>query len=275
MIRVQYHNLQNRTFSMQGYEDSLPPPATSSAAERSRRSCSAASSRSRSRTTSQPGSRSGSQPPPTEPMPSTSRLNASVITSNLPAKRERSESADVDRIGPSSSLSQIEDDFDGPPSLKRMRLQTDSIDDVNKMLTTNTAYSSFDAGLPSTTGASSSHEHEGDALRRRDSVQSREPNAIDVDTLHDGDIHAARPREEVADAPGQDNSRNGPSRAPSKMRSPCEPLSSYTCPICFCSPTYATLTPCGHICCGECLFTAVKATIERSQFHGPASQNAK
>ncbi|KZT27255.1 hypothetical protein NEOLEDRAFT_1043803, partial [Neolentinus lepideus HHB14362 ss-1] len=44
-----------------------------------------------------------------------------------------------------------------------------------------------------------------------------------------------------------------------------EPLSAYTCPICFSQPTHATLTPCGHVCCGECLFTAVKTTIARSQ----------
>ena len=43
-----------------------------------------------------------------------------------------------------------------------------------------------------------------------------------------------------------------------------EPLSTYTCPICFSPPTNATLTPCGHICCGQCLFTAVKSTIRRN-----------
>ncbi|KAH7928314.1 hypothetical protein BV22DRAFT_1005080 [Leucogyrophana mollusca] len=43
-----------------------------------------------------------------------------------------------------------------------------------------------------------------------------------------------------------------------------EPLSAYTCPICFSPPTNATLTPCGHICCGSCLFTAVKSTMRRN-----------
>ncbi|KAI9568196.1 hypothetical protein HD554DRAFT_1985344, partial [Boletus coccyginus] len=43
-----------------------------------------------------------------------------------------------------------------------------------------------------------------------------------------------------------------------------EPLSTYTCPICFSPPTNATLTPCGHICCGQCLFTAVKSTMRRN-----------
>ena len=43
-----------------------------------------------------------------------------------------------------------------------------------------------------------------------------------------------------------------------------EPLATYTCPICFFPPTNATLTPCGHVCCGQCLFTAVKATMRRN-----------
>lgn len=42
-----------------------------------------------------------------------------------------------------------------------------------------------------------------------------------------------------------------------------EPLHTYACPICFASPTNATLTPCGHIMCGECLFTAVGAAVAR------------
>ncbi|EKM77934.1 hypothetical protein AGABI1DRAFT_129725 [Agaricus bisporus var. burnettii JB137-S8] len=42
-----------------------------------------------------------------------------------------------------------------------------------------------------------------------------------------------------------------------------EPLSEYTCPICFFPPSNATLTPCGHVCCGSCLFTAVKTTLQR------------
>ncbi|KDQ24938.1 hypothetical protein PLEOSDRAFT_1090514 [Pleurotus ostreatus PC15] len=40
-------------------------------------------------------------------------------------------------------------------------------------------------------------------------------------------------------------------------------LTAYTCPICFSSPTNATLTPCGHIMCGSCLFAAVKAGLQR------------
>jgi len=52
-------------------------------------------------------------------------------------------------------------------------------------------------------------------------------------------------------------------------------LSGYFCPICFSPPTYATLTPCGHICCGDCLFTAVKTSMQRSVYLGPAASSAK
>ncbi|KAF8149075.1 hypothetical protein B0H34DRAFT_679384 [Crassisporium funariophilum] len=53
-----------------------------------------------------------------------------------------------------------------------------------------------------------------------------------------------------------------PPQAVKKSKS--ELLSGYTCPICFSPPTNATLTPCGHICCGVCLFTAVKTTMQRA-----------
>ncbi|KAF7361533.1 hypothetical protein MSAN_01186900 [Mycena sanguinolenta] len=49
-----------------------------------------------------------------------------------------------------------------------------------------------------------------------------------------------------------------------------EPLSAYTCPICFFPPTNATLTPCGHVCCGSCLFTAVKTMLQRA---GPGGKD--
>ncbi|KAM6503958.1 hypothetical protein JOM56_000901 [Amanita muscaria] len=56
------------------------------------------------------------------------------------------------------------------------------------------------------------------------------------------------------------------SSQPRRKRTPAtQPdfLSEYTCPICFSPPTNATLTPCGHICCGSCLFMAVKTTLHR------------
>ncbi|EIW83569.1 hypothetical protein CONPUDRAFT_135395 [Coniophora puteana RWD-64-598 SS2] len=53
-------------------------------------------------------------------------------------------------------------------------------------------------------------------------------------------------------------------RSAEPISSQAEPLTSYTCPVCFGAPTNATLTPCGHIMCGSCLFAAVKATLHRS-----------
>ncbi|KAJ7689039.1 hypothetical protein B0H17DRAFT_897852, partial [Mycena rosella] len=50
-----------------------------------------------------------------------------------------------------------------------------------------------------------------------------------------------------------------------------EHLSAYSCPICFFPPTNATLTPCGHVCCGSCLFTAVKTMAQRGALMPEAS----
>lgn len=71
----------------------------------------------------------------------------------------------------------------------------------------------------------------------------------------------------VSDSPINDVLPLAPTstRIPSESKAPSEPLATYTCPICFSAPTNATLTPCGHICCGECLFTAVKTVMHRSQ----------
>ena len=57
---------------------------------------------------------------------------------------------------------------------------------------------------------------------------------------------------------------------------PADPLSDYTCPICFSAPTNATITPCGHICYGSCLFGAVKAGIQRAGMeHHPGGNRGR
>ncbi|KAJ7074757.1 hypothetical protein C8F01DRAFT_34604 [Mycena amicta] len=56
---------------------------------------------------------------------------------------------------------------------------------------------------------------------------------------------------------------------------PGQPLSAYTCPICFCAPTNATLTPCGHVCCGSCLFTAIKTMMQRGTMMMPGFVEAR
>jgi hypothetical protein len=74
------------------------------------------------------------------------------------------------------------------------------------------------------------------------------------------------------DDPEPSSSRQVPTTVPAPPPPPePEPLSSYSCPICFSPPTNATLTPCGHICCGQCLFTAVKTTMTRGMWVGEGS----
>ncbi|EPS93285.1 hypothetical protein FOMPIDRAFT_9293, partial [Fomitopsis schrenkii] len=51
-----------------------------------------------------------------------------------------------------------------------------------------------------------------------------------------------------------------------------EPLSAYSCPVCFCPPVRATMAPCGHVCCGECLFTAIKTTMQRASYTAPVGE---
>lgn len=51
-----------------------------------------------------------------------------------------------------------------------------------------------------------------------------------------------------------------------------EPLSAYSCPVCFCPPVRATMAPCGHVCCGECLFTAIKTTMQRASHTAPVGE---
>ncbi|KAJ6510714.1 hypothetical protein C8R45DRAFT_814779 [Mycena sanguinolenta] len=60
------------------------------------------------------------------------------------------------------------------------------------------------------------------------------------------------------------------SQQTSNLNPNLEPLSAYTCPICFFPLTNATLTPCGHVCCGSCLFTAVKTMVQRA---GPGGKD--
>ncbi|KAG8990383.1 hypothetical protein FRB90_001786 [Tulasnella sp. 427] len=54
-----------------------------------------------------------------------------------------------------------------------------------------------------------------------------------------------------------------------RRRSPTpQPASEFTCPICFCPPTAAVLTPCGHIMCGSCLFSAIETAAQRARMNG-------
>ncbi|KAK8861229.1 hypothetical protein IAR55_002048 [Kwoniella newhampshirensis] len=46
----------------------------------------------------------------------------------------------------------------------------------------------------------------------------------------------------------------------------------YMCPICFCAPTQAVMTPCGHILCARCLHSSLIAAIGRNPNPHPNQQ---
>jgi hypothetical protein len=83
--------------------------------------------------------------------------------------------------------------------------------------------------------------------------------------------HSAPPRSPVIDGSTRAHLLPLPSSLPPEP----EPLHTYSCPICFSSPTNATLTPCGHIMCGECLFTAVGAAAVRMGIAALAARYVK
>ncbi|WWC68861.1 uncharacterized protein I206_102797 [Kwoniella pini CBS 10737] len=46
----------------------------------------------------------------------------------------------------------------------------------------------------------------------------------------------------------------------------------YTCPVCFCPPNQAVMTPCGHILCAQCLHSSLLAAIGRNPNPYPDQQ---
>ncbi|KAF7329148.1 E3 ubiquitin-protein ligase complex slx8-rfp subunit slx8 [Mycena kentingensis (nom. inval.)] len=76
-------------------------------------------------------------------------------------------------------------------------------------------------------------------------------------SLSDDDYGAGSSSSKGKQPAGPSSRPNTPSAQPDEL------LSAYTCPICFCAPTNATLMPCGHVACGSCLFTAIKSMIRR------------
>lgn len=98
-------------------------------------------------------------------------------------------------------------------------------------------------------------------------TQSQTPIDLTQDTESGSSASPALPVSSTSSPQLLSNSKpSEPSSTP--VTSGSTPLSSYTCPICFSPPTNATLTPCGHVCCGACLFTAVKSTLQRGAFMG-------
>ncbi|KAL1700130.1 hypothetical protein EV121DRAFT_283589 [Schizophyllum commune] len=121
-----------------------------------------------------------------------------------------------------------------------------------------------------------------DELETGTSPRKQPEQYADVETLPDIGLGVVdRPPSPSTNAKGKQRAASRtPAREPkAEPASPAPPpkqtpLAEYTCPICFFAPTNATLTPCGHICCGSCLFTAVKTAMLRAA-HTPEGLEAK
>jgi hypothetical protein len=128
---------------------------------------------------------------------------------------------------------------------------------------TATQSSSFH-GVPSTAASSASYSQQtedSDTESEDDNEPWRAPSVTDVDARL---FHS--PPIDVPDHASGSATASARQAAPAPASAPArEPFSAYSCPICFCPPINATLTPCGHICCGSCLFTAIKTTTQRAQ----------
>ena len=98
------------------------------------------------------------------------------------------------------------------------------------------------------------------AMKHEDSDSVTESESdVEVLTLP-GDIEAAERAKDAVQA----SSPPLPLQDPAKTS--FEPVSEFTCPVCFAPPTYATATLCGHVRCGECLFSAVNAQLKQNQY---------
>ncbi|KAH8832222.1 hypothetical protein DL96DRAFT_1581358 [Flagelloscypha sp. PMI_526] len=88
-----------------------------------------------------------------------------------------------------------------------------------------------------------------------------------------------QPRREVPPSPSRTlapkySSKTPVDRAESPWPADVQLLGNYTCPICFCPPKKATLTPCGHISCGKCLWESVNSSLKAQQ-RGPVPEAEK
>ncbi|KAF7789753.1 hypothetical protein EIP86_000699 [Pleurotus ostreatoroseus] len=291
-------------------EDPLPPPTTISIRALRSHEASRSTTRSRSHTPSRTGSRTVSVRPLGNDNPASARRSLSPLTNAVKREHSTDDGGGEPDPGPSSLRLR---ERNGLPSAKRRRLDTDSVEDLlaaaddslsSSMLfpelenvheTAAVSHFTDKAATPvENDNADSSHTtesgtHVGQSIGPRNEVETIDVDSASAQQEADVEVPAhvlpsasassqsstpkgspsnvAEPSPEPAVAPPPDSERPKASRA--------EPLASYSCPICFSPPRFPTMPPCGHICCGECLFTAVKSTIERSQFHGPPSDNAK
>jgi hypothetical protein len=110
-----------------------------------------------------------------------------------------------------------------------------------------------------------------DKGKARETITQNEPSDLETQSQSPPKQPLPSPSSEV---PTTSSSSKTTTMKPTKP--PADPLSDYTCSICFSAPTNATITPCGHICCGSCLFAAVKAGIQRAGMdHHPGGNRGR
>jgi len=170
----------------------------------------------------------------------------------------------ADRIS-GNKRKQDEDDEDDPPNnedkshdRKKPKHETEDLDGGTSSFTVQ------DAASLITELRSPSLEDQSTLSIPDPSASSPPPPDVPTSTINLPPPLTPPPRPHTAPPPspiivnGTPKARHLPPT--SNLLPQSEPLHTYSCPICFSSPTNATLTPCGHIMCGECLFTAVEAT---------------
>ncbi|KAK7691187.1 hypothetical protein QCA50_006290 [Cerrena zonata] len=191
-----------------------------------------------------------------------------------PPSRKRLRRSLSEYLDPVASTSRLRLEL-SLPSAKRFKHDENDSESVGSLLTSPPSPTSSDGIEDSLPNLSQSQLSDSTGIATPSIATSSREEPISRDTPKftiekDSDLDV-KPRNTSAKSPGRANTTSADVASPPSK----PPLGNYTCPICFSAPTNATMTPCGHICCGECLFTAVKTTIQRAAYHGPEAERAK
>lgn len=100
--------------------------------------------------------------------------------------------------------------------------------------------------------------------RRRRSIVVVSDGEDDLEVQHVHKLSAAEIRRKRMDA-ARAALRKG-DRAPKRPPINNALLSTYRCPICLCPPTNVSITPCGHMFCGSCLYDALSVYSRQNGF---------
>ncbi|KAG8895664.1 hypothetical protein FRB99_000395 [Tulasnella sp. 403] len=102
---------------------------------------------------------------------------------------------------------------------------------------------------------------------------SSRPSASKSGYLSKAAGSATQPRDNPLDLPSVEH--EAPRGLDPTLAEAAAPASEYNCPICFCVPTAAVLTPCGHVMCGSCLFSSVESAATRARSMGQGGEALK